>query len=166
MSHTLTIRLTADLAEWLREASQQSACRKGGLSGSSSRRRESATAASDTCDSRALCAGPVTSHGARALRGERHRRHGTTCGVRQPHDDHHRWALEVVERIEPPFLTCEAVLAETAFHLQNAAVVVDMVREGLVEIAISVTDQRNQLAALAKKYRDRQPDLATSVSFV
>jgi uncharacterized protein len=75
-------------------------------------------------------------------------------------DDYHRWALEVVERIDPPLLTCEAVLAETAFHLQNAAVVVDMVREGLVEIAISVTDQRNQLAALAKKYRDRQPDVA------
>ena len=75
-------------------------------------------------------------------------------------DDHHRWAIEVIERIEPPFLTCEAVLAETAFHLQNTAVVVDMVREGLVEIAISVTDQRNHLAALAKKYRDRQPDLA------
>jgi predicted nucleic acid-binding protein len=75
-------------------------------------------------------------------------------------DDHHRWALEVVDRIEPPFLTCEAVLAETAFHLQKAVVVVVMVREGLVEIAISVTDQRNQLAVLAKKYRDRHPDLA------
>ena len=75
-------------------------------------------------------------------------------------DDHHRWALEVVERVDPPLLTCEAVLAEAAFHLQNSAVVIDMIKEGLVEVAISVMDQRHQLAALAKKYRDRQPDLA------
>jgi predicted nucleic acid-binding protein len=31
-------------------------------------------------------------------------------------DRYHEWAIEVAGRISEPLLTCEAVLAETAFH--------------------------------------------------
>ena len=72
-------------------------------------------------------------------------------------DDHHRWALEVVERIDPPLLTCEAVLAETAFHLQNTAVVVYMARKDWQKSPSALPRGAQTLAALAKKYRDRQP---------
>ena len=75
-------------------------------------------------------------------------------------DDHHRRAVHVVEQVDPPLLTCEAVLAETAFHLRHTGIVIDMVREGLVEVAMSVGDHLPQLVALAKRYRDRAPDLA------
>ena len=34
-------------------------------------------------------------------------------------DRHHPWALRVAERVSEPLLTCEAVLAETAFHLSR-----------------------------------------------
>jgi predicted nucleic acid-binding protein len=47
-------------------------------------------------------------------------------------DSHHRWALEIAQQISEPLLTCEAVLAEAAFHLGNAGVVLAFVREGLV----------------------------------
>jgi predicted nucleic acid-binding protein len=76
------------------------------------------------------------------------------------HDDHHLWALGVAEQVDPPLLTCESVLAETAFHLQNTEVVLAMVREGLVQVAIDVNTELPHLAALAKRYADRRPDLA------
>lgn len=76
------------------------------------------------------------------------------------HDQHHAWAVGVAEQLDGPLLTCEAVLAESAFHLQNTAVVLDMVREGLVEVALDVTTELPHLAALAKRYADRSPDLA------
>ena len=34
-------------------------------------------------------------------------------------DMHHDWATRVAEEVTEPLLTCEAVLAETAFHLNN-----------------------------------------------
>jgi uncharacterized protein len=34
-------------------------------------------------------------------------------------DRHHDWAVRVAESVTEPLLTCEAVLAETAFHLQS-----------------------------------------------
>ena len=76
------------------------------------------------------------------------------------HDRHHEWAVSVAGGVAEPLLTCEAVLAETAFHLRDAAVVVSMVEDGLVTVAFSFDEHVAQLAALAKRYADRQPDLA------
>ena len=75
-------------------------------------------------------------------------------------DQHHAWAVGVAERVDAPLLTCEAVLAETAFHLRNAQVVLDMVSEGFVRVAVDIPAQLAHLAALAKRYADRDPDLA------
>ena len=75
-------------------------------------------------------------------------------------DRHHDWAVGVAERVSAPLLSCEAVLAETAFHLRSAALALAMVREGLVEIAFDCREQLTQLAALAQRYADRHPDLA------
>ena len=47
-------------------------------------------------------------------------------------DRHHAWAVDVASQIDRALLTCDAVLAEAAFHLENASLVLDMVREGLV----------------------------------
>jgi predicted nucleic acid-binding protein len=75
-------------------------------------------------------------------------------------DRHHDWAVSLANRVTEPLLTCEAVLAEAAFHLQDTALVLAMVREGLVELAFDCNDHLPQLAALAERYRDRRPDLA------
>lgn len=75
-------------------------------------------------------------------------------------DAYHGWAMSVAERVTEPLLTCEAVLAETTFHLQNAALVLAMLEEGLITLAFDCNDHLPQLAALAKRYADRQPDLA------
>jgi predicted nucleic acid-binding protein len=76
------------------------------------------------------------------------------------HDRHHEWAVGLAEQISEPLLTCEAVLAETAFHLQSVATVLAMVREGLVEVAFDCSDHWPQLEALAVRYGNRHPDLA------
>ncbi len=75
-------------------------------------------------------------------------------------DQHHEWALGVAERVTTPLLTCEAVLAETAYHLQDAALVLAMLREGLIELAFNSRERLLQRSALARKYADRNPDLA------
>jgi uncharacterized protein len=75
-------------------------------------------------------------------------------------DLHHRWAVRLASQVTEPLLTCEPVLAETAFHLQNTALTLAMVTEGLVTIAFRCEDHLPQLAALAKRFIDRRPDLA------
>jgi predicted nucleic acid-binding protein len=75
-------------------------------------------------------------------------------------DQHHGWAVSVAARVSEPLLTCEAVLAETAFHLQDAGVALALVGEGLIALAFDCRDHLPHLAALAKRYADRRPDLA------
>lgn len=75
-------------------------------------------------------------------------------------DSHHDWAVGVAEQVTEPLLTCEAVLAEAAFHLGSVSLVLAMIREGLVTLAFDCNDHLPQLEALAQRYADRQPDLA------
>lgn len=75
-------------------------------------------------------------------------------------DHYHAWAVSIARSVTEPLLTCEAVLAETAFHLQSVPLVLAMVAEGLIEVAFDCRSQLSQLAALADRYSDRNPDLA------
>jgi len=75
-------------------------------------------------------------------------------------DQHHAWALDVAEDVTEPLLTCEAVLAEAAFHLGDAGLVLEMISEELIRLDFVCNDHLAHLAALAKRYKDRKPDLA------
>jgi uncharacterized protein len=75
-------------------------------------------------------------------------------------DLHHAWALDVAEQVTDPLLTCEPVLAETAFHLADVGLVLEMISEELINLAFNCNEHLPQLAALAKRYKDRKPDLA------
>ena len=75
-------------------------------------------------------------------------------------DIYHEWAVSLAEQVAEPLLTCEAVLAETAFLLQDAGEVLEMIADGLVTLAFNCNDHLPQLAVLAKRYKDRTPDLA------
>jgi len=75
-------------------------------------------------------------------------------------DRHHDWAVGVAEQVSEPLLTCEAVLAETAFHLGSVPLVLAMLRDGLVALAFDCRDNLPQLVTLAERYADRKPDLA------
>ena len=75
-------------------------------------------------------------------------------------DRHHHWAVRVAEQVTEPLLTCEAVLAEAAFHLHSVPLVLSMVREGLMTPDFDCREHLSQLAELAARYADRHPDLA------
>jgi len=76
------------------------------------------------------------------------------------HDQFHPWAVALAQEIHEPLITCEAVLAEAAFHLQNVELVLTLVREGLVAPVFNLAENRPRLETLARRYRDRTPDLA------
>ena len=75
-------------------------------------------------------------------------------------DTHHEWAVELEAQLTVPLLTCEPVLAEAAFHLQNVRVILGLLEDRFVELAFDVNDHLPHLASLAKRYADRKPDLA------
>jgi predicted nucleic acid-binding protein len=75
-------------------------------------------------------------------------------------DKHHDWATQLASGVIEPLLTCEAVVAETAFHLESAAVALAMINEGLVALAFDCRGHLIQLARLADRYADQKPDLA------
>ncbi len=75
-------------------------------------------------------------------------------------DQHHGWALDVAEDVTEPLLTREAVLAEAAFHLGDAGLVLEMISEELIRLDFVCNDHLAHLAGLAKRYKDRKPDLA------
>ena len=75
-------------------------------------------------------------------------------------DENHEWAVSIAEQVTDPLLTCEAVLAETAFHLRSVQLVLAMIREGLIVIAFDCDEHLPRIDALAAHYADRKPDLA------
>jgi len=75
-------------------------------------------------------------------------------------DRHHEWAVSLAGGVTEPLLTCEAVLAETSFHLRSVSLSMAMLAEGLISLAFKCSEHLPRLAALAKAYADREPDLA------
>jgi predicted nucleic acid-binding protein len=85
---------------------------------------------------------------------------GFLVAFARANDRHHDWAVGLASRVTEPLLTCEAVLAEAAFHLRSVSLVLAMVAEGLITVAFDCNDHLPRLAALARTYADRGPDLA------
>ncbi len=75
-------------------------------------------------------------------------------------DLHHAWALDIAEKIRDPLLTCEAVLAEAAFHLQSSSYVLALIQRGMLTVAFNLSQNAERVAELASRYRDRSPDFA------
>ena len=72
-------------------------------------------------------------------------------------DEHHQWAVAIAEQVTDPLLTCEAVLAETAFHLRSVQLALAMIHEGLIVPAFDCREHVPRLEALASRYADRKP---------
>jgi predicted nucleic acid-binding protein len=85
---------------------------------------------------------------------------GFLVAFARANDRHHEWAAAVASRVSEPLLTCEAVLAETAFHLRSVPLVLAMLDDGLIAVAFDCSEHLPRLAQLAKAYADREPDLA------
>lgn len=75
-------------------------------------------------------------------------------------DRFHGWAVDLAKTLTEPLLTCEAVLAEAAFHLESPSYVLALVEDEMLQIAFDCTQNLDQLRALAERYDNRKPDLA------
>jgi uncharacterized protein len=75
-------------------------------------------------------------------------------------DQHHQWALDIAKTITEPLLTCEAVLAESAFHLESSAYVLSLLQDEMLRVAFDCARNLEQLRELARRYEDHKPDLA------
>lgn len=75
-------------------------------------------------------------------------------------DQHHAWAVDIARGITEPLLTCEAVLAESAFHLESSSYVLSLLQDEMLRVAFDCVRNIEQLARLAARYHDRKPDLA------
>jgi len=85
---------------------------------------------------------------------------GYLVALLQRNDEHHRWAKGIARQFELPLLTCEAVLAETAFHLQSRVYPLEMLKRSVIRIAFDCARHLESLQELAERYADRHPDLA------
>jgi len=84
---------------------------------------------------------------------------GFIVGFARQNDQHHAWATDVAKRITEPLLTCEAVLAEAAFHLESSSLVLSLLDDEMLSLAFDCARQLEALRDLARRYEDR-PDLA------
>jgi len=74
-------------------------------------------------------------------------------------DEHHNWAIEMVQRLPEPLWTCEPVLAE-AGHLSNQAeAILEMLASGVIRIGLELEDQTDGVLRLLRKFGPRM-DLA------
>jgi uncharacterized protein len=85
---------------------------------------------------------------------------GLLVALLRNNDQYRAWAAEIGEQIDWPALTCEAVLAEAAFHLQSSQEVLGMLRDNVIRVAFDCETQLEHLRDLAARYADRRPDLA------
>jgi len=76
------------------------------------------------------------------------------------YDAYHAWAVNIARSVTEPLLTCEAVLAEAAFHLKSCSAVFALLDDELLRIAFDISKHTSQLYELARRYSDRRPDLA------
>jgi len=77
-------------------------------------------------------------------------------------DAHRRWAAAEVQRLPPPWSTCEAVLAET-FHLlglRGAPALEALLRRRAVVLAFRLADDLESVLRLMRKYAQVPMSLA------
>ncbi len=79
-------------------------------------------------------------------------------------DRHHSWARKQLSRIEPPVLSCEAVLAEACFLLQSQQggpeAVLGLVQRGLILLPLHFQNEAEAIAKLVARYSNVPMDLA------
>lgn len=82
-------------------------------------------------------------------------------------DKHHDWARRQWARVEPPFLTCGAVVAEACFlagRLASGAqeAVVTLVERGVLDLSFRLAEEAGVVARMMKNYHDLPMSLASA----
>ena len=79
-------------------------------------------------------------------------------------DKFHQWAKVELSKINPPLLTCEAVVVESCFLLKSTYGVVDLIfsllRTKQITIPFSLTNEMAEVEVLMKRYENVPISLA------
>ena len=79
-------------------------------------------------------------------------------------DTQHKWVVQQLADIQPPMLTCEAVLAEATYLTRGVpdahAALIEMLGEGFLSIGMSLADQHSAILAMVRRYTDVPMSLA------
>lgn len=79
-------------------------------------------------------------------------------------DKYHDWAVAQWAQIQPPLLTCEAVLSEACFLLrglnQGARPVLELLQRKVLKSSFCLSDHIASVSALLKKYQNVPASLA------
>lgn len=89
---------------------------------------------------------------------------GPLVAVLNANDMHHAWAREMFGQLSPPVYTCEAVLSEAQFLLQerggNPLEVLLWVERGVIRLAFDAESEIQRLLVLQRSYRNLPMDFA------
>ena len=79
-------------------------------------------------------------------------------------DHSHAWVVQQLQDIQPPMVTCEAVLAEATYLTRQTPsariALIEMVGEGFLTIGMAVADHHSALLAMVRRYADVPMSLA------
>ena len=79
-------------------------------------------------------------------------------------DNAHAWVLQQMGDIQPPLITCEAVLAEATYLTRQVpgarAALIEMVGEGFLTVGMAVADHHSALLAMVRRYANVPMSLA------
>ncbi|MGB7251201.1 MAG: PIN domain-containing protein [Phormidesmis sp.] len=77
---------------------------------------------------------------------------------------HHEWVVQQLEQIEPPLLTCEAVISETWFLLGRVRgareAFLPYLEQGQVQVVFSLESELASVLTLMKRYESVPASLA------
>lgn len=89
---------------------------------------------------------------------------GPIVALLNARDTHHAWAREVLDRIEPPLTTCEAVLSEACFLVRSLKggrdAVLDLVSRGIIEVPFHLGTEVDSVRKLMTRYASVPMSLA------
>ncbi len=89
---------------------------------------------------------------------------GPLIAIIDQSDAQHRWAIDQLKVLEPPFLTCEAVVSESLFLLSSARqgvpTLLNMMQEDLIRLAFNLDEHLAAVTRLITKYHDVPMSLA------
>jgi predicted nucleic acid-binding protein len=89
---------------------------------------------------------------------------GPLIAIIDQRDAQHRWAIDQLKVLEPPFLTCEAVVSESLFLLSSARrgvpTLLNMMQEDLIRLAFNLDEHLAAVTRLITKYHGVPMSLA------
>lgn len=89
---------------------------------------------------------------------------GPIVALLNANDARHEWTRDILDRVEPPLLTCEAVISEACFLVRRIRggqdAVLDLVARGVLSVCFSLTTEIVAVRKLVTRYSNVPMSLA------